>query len=445
VLAVEPAVRKSDHRNFGRDVETTQDWRGSTGRWLTDTVDHLRASGLRTRELVRRGEPAAEAVEAAGDGYDLVAFGAKGRSEAPFFGPESVGLALLERAPTSVLLIRDRAKRGVDHRLPTPQHPLRVLLAVDGREPTEGAVKACASLLAPGRAQVEVLTVAEAGLGEVEARKVARRVADMLTGRGIETSVRATTGDPVGVILEAAQEADLVVLGSRATIGPGESRVGSVGLSVAFSSPCSVLVVRDRTPLAVPAHAEAPAVAVPFDIAYENLEPVPAAERHVLRGLARLERLAPDLVRVRTTLARRGARREKGDLYQVSLELTGPGPDVYVSRTAPLHSENEDLLTAIGEAFDKARRRILESHAVARGDVKSHEPMARGRVTELFPDYGFIRGTDGRVVYFHAHSVLDDAWPTLEVGAEVRFVEETGEQGPQATSVTVLKRGAAAV
>lgn len=115
-------------------------------------------------------------------------------------------------------------------------------------------------------------------------------------------------------------------------------------------------------------------VAIPFEIAYENLEPTPATERHVLRGLERLHRLAPKLVRVRVTLARRGARRETGDLFTVSLEITGPGQDVYVSRTPPLHTENTDLLTAIGEAFDTARRRIVESHAVARGEVKSHEP-----------------------------------------------------------------------
>lgn len=441
VLAVEPARPKSDHRNFGRDTETEQDWRGTVSRWLTDTANHLRASGLRSRELVRDGDPADVAVEMAGDGYDLVAFGAKGRGEVPFFGPGSVALALLERAPTSVLLVRDRARHGVDHRLPTPQHPLRVLLAVDGREPTEAAVKVCGTLFAPGRAEVDVLAVADAGhvggLGEAEARKVAKRVSTMLAGRGVAAEPRIAVGEAVSAILDAAADADLIVLGSRAEVGPGETRVGGVGLTVAASSPCSVLVVRDAVPHGIAELEEAPVISIPFEIAYENLEPALAAERHVLRGLARLERLAPDLVRVRVTLAKRGARRQKGDLYTVSLEITGPGPDVFVSRTPALHSENEDLLTAIGEAFDKARRRLVESHAVTRGDVKSHEPVAEGEVTELFPDYGFLQATDGHVVYFHENSVLDDAWRELVVGAEVRFAEEAGDEGPQATSVRV--------
>jgi nucleotide-binding universal stress UspA family protein/ribosome-associated translation inhibitor RaiA/cold shock CspA family protein len=385
------------------------------------------------------------AVEVAGNGYDLVAFGAKGRSEAPFFEPGSVALALLERAPTSVLLVRDRATRGVHHRLPTPQHPLRVLLGVDGSRSTEGAVKACATLFAPGRADVAVLAVADSARGgalaEADARKAAKRVASMLEGRGIKAEARSTAGDPVAEILEAAEEADLVVLGSRADIGPGESLVGSVGLSVAVSSPCSVLVVRDAVPVGVAEMEEAPQVATPFEIAYEHLEPTLAAERHVLRGLKRLERLAPNLVRVRVTLAKRGARRAKGDLYTVSLEVTAPGPNVVVSRTPSLHSENADLLTAIGEAFDKALRQIVESHAVTRGEVKSHEAAAIGEVTELFPDHGFIRTTDGRVVYFHRNSVLGDAWDGLEVGVEVRLVDEPGREGPQATTVTVLRRG----
>ena len=259
----------------------------------------------------------------------------------------------------------------------------------------------------------------------------------MLAGRGIQPEARAAVGNPLDEIIEAAEEADLVVLGSRAQVGPGDSRIGSVGLSVASSSPCSVLLVREAVPEGVSEREEAPEVAIPFDIAYEDLDPVPAAERHVLRGLARLERLAPDLVRVHVTLAKRGARREKGDLYTVNLEVTGPGRDVFVSRTPTLHSESEDLLIAIGEAFDKARRGLVESRAVMRGEVKSHEPAATGTVTELFPDYGFIRAMDGRVVYFHKHSVLAGGWDDMEVGVQVRFADEPGDEGPQATAVVV--------
>jgi cold shock CspA family protein len=141
----------------------------------------------------------------------------------------------------------------------------------------------------------------------------------------------------------------------------------------------------------------------------------------------------------RVTIAERNRRHRKGNLYDVNLELTLPGPDVVVSRTAPLHSEDEDLATALGEAFEKARRALLELRATRRGEVKAHEEPNAGRVTDLFPDYGFILGTDGRVVYFHRNSVAHDAWDALEVGSQVRFLDEPGDKGPHATTVTVLK------
>jgi len=177
---------------------------------------------------------------------------------------------------------------------------------------------------------------------------------------------------------------------------------------------------------------------IPLEIAYENMEPTPDAERHVLRGLERLERVSPDLMAVRVTLAQRNPRRETGTLYQVNLQLTRPGPDVAISRTAPRHSESENLVTAIGEAFEKARRELIELRDIRRGDVKGHEPPQFGKVTDLFPDYGFIRGADDRIVYFHRNSV-GGAWAEVHVGDEVRFGDEPGEKGPQATMVQIVE------
>ena len=53
-------------------------------------------------------------------------------------------------------------------------------------------------------------------------------------------------------------------------------------------------------------------------------------------------------------------------------------------------------------------------------------------------DCGFIETADGREVFFHRNSVLDDAFDRLTVGSEVRFVEEMGEKGPQASTVRVI-------
>jgi cold shock CspA family protein len=59
-------------------------------------------------------------------------------------------------------------------------------------------------------------------------------------------------------------------------------------------------------------------------------------------------------------------------------------------------------------------------------------------VISLHPeeDYGKIGTPDGRVIYFHRNSVLNGGFDALEVGNEVRFAEEAGDLGPQASSVS---------
>jgi cold shock CspA family protein len=41
-------------------------------------------------------------------------------------------------------------------------------------------------------------------------------------------------------------------------------------------------------------------------------------------------------------------------------------------------------------------------------------------------------------IYFHRNSVLDADFDKLKIGTEVRFVEEAGDKGPQASTVKVV-------
>ncbi len=72
--------------------------------------------------------------------------------------------------------------------------------------------------------------------------------------------------------------------------------------------------------------------------------------------------------------------------------------------------------------------------------VKAHEVPPHGRISELFADdgYGQIETADGRSVYFHQNSVLNDKFSELDVGTEVRFSKEQGDEGPQASSVRLV-------
>jgi cold shock CspA family protein len=83
--------------------------------------------------------------------------------------------------------------------------------------------------------------------------------------------------------------------------------------------------------------------------------------------------------------------------------------------------------------------RILQDYVrKLRGEVKHHEPaLADGKIERIFPyeGYGFILTDDNREIYFDANSVLDKPFENLEVGRKVRFFEERGEKGPQASTV----------
>ncbi|HEV3112469.1 MAG TPA: cold shock domain-containing protein [Candidatus Binataceae bacterium] len=58
--------------------------------------------------------------------------------------------------------------------------------------------------------------------------------------------------------------------------------------------------------------------------------------------------------------------------------------------------------------------------------------VPQAHVSKVFDDCGFLETPDGREIYFHRNKVLNDGFVKLRVGTHVRFVEEEGNQGPQA-------------
>jgi cold shock CspA family protein/ribosome-associated translation inhibitor RaiA len=126
----------------------------------------------------------------------------------------------------------------------------------------------------------------------------------------------------------------------------------------------------------------------------------------------------------------------KGGPFFVTVRLTVPGKELVTDRQT-----EEELSQAIREAFDTARRQLEDYAREQRGAVKSHEAPLLGHVTRLLPerDHGFLEAGDGREIYFHRHSVLDGGFDVLQLGTEVRFAEEQGEKGPQASTVVPLK------
>ena len=181
----------------------------------------------------------------------------------------------------------------------------------------------------------------------------------------------------------------------------------------------------------------------PFQITMRNMDSSDAVRRVVRRYVKKLEVFCDRITSCRVMIE--VSQRFPAGVpiaYNVRIELNVPGEQIVIKRQVhPL------LLTAIQEAFDAAGRRLQDYARRIRGDVKRPAEMQRGTVTQLFPfeGYGFLTTGDGREVYFHRHSVLDRAFERLELGSNVRFAEEAGDEGPQASTVALARRSRSAV
>jgi cold shock CspA family protein/ribosome-associated translation inhibitor RaiA len=181
---------------------------------------------------------------------------------------------------------------------------------------------------------------------------------------------------------------------------------------------------------------------VPLDIAFEGLEASAALRERIEKEAAKLERFSSRITACHVALLGRSGRRRQGDLYQVRVRITAPGrADVVVDRNPSLDHAHEDPHVAIRDAFDAARRRLQDHERRFSGKVKHHEGLPHGRIARLFPDqsFGFIETPDGLEIYFHRNAVLNGDFGKLKPGAQVRFAEEEGEKGLQASSVHLVK------
>lgn len=177
---------------------------------------------------------------------------------------------------------------------------------------------------------------------------------------------------------------------------------------------------------------------VPLQIAFEHLDHSDALETAVRKEVQRLERFFDRITSARVVIARPQHRRHKGDTYCVRIHLATPGgKHIDVTRDPAATGRHEDAHVTIRDAFDAAGRQLQDEVRRMDGKVKSHTVPPHGVIASLAPerDHGFIATSDGREIYFHRNAVVGANFADLGVGEEVRFSEDIGDKGPQATAV----------
>jgi ribosomal subunit interface protein len=178
----------------------------------------------------------------------------------------------------------------------------------------------------------------------------------------------------------------------------------------------------------------------PLQVTFRNIEKSESVEARIRERVEKLEHFYDGIIGCRVVVEELHQHHRKGNHFHVRVEVSVPDAELVASREPDEHHRYTDVYVAIRDGFDAVGRQ-LEDYA-RRHDrrVKAHAVPPHGRISELNPaeGYGRITTLDGRLIYFHRNSVVEADFDRLQVGAEVRFAEEAGELGPQASTVHLI-------
>ena len=196
---------------------------------------------------------------------------------------------------------------------------------------------------------------------------------------------------------------------------------------------------------------------LPVQVTFRNMKDVAGLEEMVQKEAAKLERFYDRISSCRV-MVERPQRAASSKLYHVRIDLGLPNGKLAVKHTPTLHGTLQDTKTeasrqeaeavllhknpqrAIHEAFHEMRRQLQDYSRRQVGAVKNKPKLSEGQVKEIFLNegHGFLETADDRVIYFNKASVLDGHFDRLRAGTRVRFAEEAGDKGPQASTVKIV-------
>ena len=183
---------------------------------------------------------------------------------------------------------------------------------------------------------------------------------------------------------------------------------------------------------------------VPLTMTFRNVTKSTSLEALIRKQAAKLDRVCSHLVSCRVSVEKPQSHQKSGSSFRVRLDVTVPRDHELVTvRNSGEGDLHQRLPTVVRQAFDATQRQLKKLTERQRGKVKSHpEQAVGGFVIRLFRNggYGFINSLDGREIYFHKNSLPAAEFNRLEIGTGVKWSEEQGEHGPQATIVRIVDK-----
>ncbi|MFZ9518862.1 MAG: HPF/RaiA family ribosome-associated protein [Silvanigrellaceae bacterium] len=178
------------------------------------------------------------------------------------------------------------------------------------------------------------------------------------------------------------------------------------------------------------------------EIAYRDMEPSPRLSNLIQKKMDKIEKIFAHISACRVVIEAPHKHSLRGNLFHVRIDLSAPMAELVASRDASVKISHEQVDVAIRDAFSALARQLQKHKEKLRLDFHIPDKLPTGVVKELFPyeDYGIIEASNGREIYFHRNSVVEGEFDRFKIGDELRFNEELGAKGPQASTVHFARR-----
>lgn len=164
-----------------------------------------------------------------------------------------------------------------------------------------------------------------------------------------------------------------------------------------------------------------------------NVAMTPRWKTEIERRMADLQLGHEDLTHGRVTLTKNRHHKKALNVAEALVVVTLPGRHTITARR-----EEKTFEEAIRAAFFAVETELRKSRDKrASHEIRVPPVLLRGVICKLFPQegYGFILQEGGGEVYFHHNALHGLKFEQLEDGMEVALNVESGEKGPQATTV----------
>lgn len=109
---------------------------------------------------------------------------------------------------------------------------------------------------------------------------------------------------------------------------------------------------------------------MPLQITSRQLPVTHAIESNIKQKIKKLDRFNDQIIGCRVTIDTPHRHKHKGREYNLTIDVTIPGKEIVVK-----HESHEDLYVSIRDAFEAAKRQLVEHSAKRRNEQKPRQAI----------------------------------------------------------------------